>query len=253
MDDTLKQALEEQLAYLEPINQQAIQSFDWATEVVVIGRKFGLLIDDIKDLQHETMMVLVGLLGVEDYENQIITKVALAPTEASKIVEQISERVFSPIHDFILHGGTNTSTVAVINTNTKDTGIEIIQEKPTPVTIDSPLQTTNDTSIPFSPIFEPQILDPVPVPNSNTPTAPINNSTPIPIAPQNPTTIGYPIKFIPESTEIPTIPTTIPIAQIPTHNSPIMSSREKLEQFYQQRKQLIDASIQSMDQQKPMS
>jgi hypothetical protein len=41
MNDKLRQQFEEQLTYLPDINQQAMRSFDWATELISIGHGYG--------------------------------------------------------------------------------------------------------------------------------------------------------------------------------------------------------------------
>jgi hypothetical protein len=56
MNDKLRQSFEEQLVYLPEINQQALKSFDWATELLAIGKNYGLHIDELEDLQIETML-----------------------------------------------------------------------------------------------------------------------------------------------------------------------------------------------------
>lgn len=228
MNEKLRKDLDEQLAYLAPINQQAIQSFDWATELVAIGKQYGLHIDEIEELQHETMMVLVGLVHGQDFTDHIITKLALAPTEATKIVEQVNERIFGPIHEFIVRGGPEKkelSETAIM----ENAGFQMIQKQEPiiPEPVSTPIQPIEAT--PISPILETPPYESIPV-TQNSPISPLT--------------------FNPQNTG-PTPLDTIPVTQTPIKEPLVMSSREKLEKFYQQRKQIIDASIQSMDQQKP--
>lgn len=110
MNDKLRQSFEEQLVYLPEINQQALKSFDWATELLAIGKNYGLHIDQLEDLQVETMLVLVGLVQAGDYQNELITRLAISPSEANRIIEQVNDRIFQPIHDYIVNGGPKVVT-----------------------------------------------------------------------------------------------------------------------------------------------
>ncbi len=210
MNDTLRKTFEEQLTYLPAVNQQALRSFDWATELVGIGKQFGLHIDQLEDLQIETMLVLVGVVSAEDYENELITRLAVSPSEAEKIIEQVNEKIFVPIHDYIVRGGPDTPA---------PTSAEIMQSAGFSFTAPEPVVT--------EPVAQPitfQSQTPLPTPE-----------------PSNP------LQFNPGS---PVLDVPIPETIIPTNTTQIPSPKEKLEKLYQERKKVIDMTIQSMDQEK---
>ena len=223
MNEKLRQTFEEQLTYLPSINQQALRSFDWATELVGIGKQYGLHVDQLDDLQIETMLVLVGITNPDDYPNELITRLAISPSEADKIIEQVNDRIFTPIHDYIVRGGpimnppTDTAIMA-------DAGLQMANQDITPITPTNPLVRVGG-----EPIVQPVI-------NTS-----VSNTVTVPVSPLvfNPQTISQ------------TQSVEVPVTILPTNEPTIMSSREKLEKIYQDRKKTIDATLQSMDQGQP--
>jgi hypothetical protein len=225
MNDNLRKTFEEQLTYLPAINQQALRSFDWATELIGIGKQYGLHIDQLDDLQIETMLVLVGVTSADDYPNELITRLAISPSEADKIIEQVNDRIFTPIHDYIVRGGPVAlpdDTAIMANAGFQMATNPLLENQPV-VSNNRPIAASNPTPIINQPVITPTIV-----------------STPV----------ASPLTFNPQTTPTPVaIPTTV----LPTNPSPVMSAREKLEKIYQDRKKVIDATLQSMDQQKPMA
>lgn len=141
MNENFQKTFEEQLAYLPEVNQRALRSFDWATELIAIGKQHGLHIDELEDLQIETMLVLVGLVHPNDYESELINRLAISPAEAGKIIADINTHVFIPIHDYIINETTPknvplTPDPAPVN-DLERVGISITQDDqpvPTPQT-----------------------------------------------------------------------------------------------------------------------
>ncbi len=241
MNDKLRQSFEEQLVYLPEINQQALKSFDWATELLSIGKNYGLHIDELEDLQVETMLVMVGLVQVKDYPNELINKLAISPAEANKIIEQVNDRIFQPIHDYIVNGGPK-----VVTTPTgvmESAGFEITDD-------DAPVVTKTDNFTRVGGVASPMqtiIADDVkPVPQS-IPVQPIisTETTPAPVTVSGTT----PLQFHPEEEKstTPSIPVQ-PIISTETTPALITLSKEKLEAMYHDRQKTIDATLQSMDQ-----
>lgn len=219
MNERLKQQFEEQLTYLPAINQQALRSFDWATELVAIGKNYGLHIDELEDLQTETMLLLVGLITAEQYPNEIINRLAISPAEAEKIIEQVNDRIFIPIHDYIVNGGvTQASTPTTIM---QSAGFEMTKD-------DSPVPTSPDTMIRMGG------------------TTPVTQS--IPESKPTPTITTSPLQFHPVA-ENSTQPIVPEIVAIPVPKPPTLTlSKDKLEQVTQNRQKIVDATLQSMDQ-----
>lgn len=218
MNETLRQSFEEQLVYLPEINQQALKSFDWATELLAIGKNSGLHIDELEDLQVETMLVLVGLSQPSEYQNELITRLAISPTEANKIIEQVNQRVFKPIHDYIVNGGPKkpTTPAGVM----ESAGFEITND-------DTPLTPVADKLVRVGGIAPSMQIPPE--------VNPVTQSAPV-----------SPLQFHPEEskTTTPEIPTQ-PLPPEPVATTQL--SKEKLNALYHDRQKTIDATLQSMD------
>lgn len=233
MNDKLRKSFEEQLVYLPEINQQALKSFDWATELLSIGKNYGLHIDQLEDLQIETMLVLVGLVQPEEYANELIMRLAISPSEANRIIEQVNDRIFTPIYDYIVNGGPKVATTPT--GVMESAGFEITND-------DAPVVTQTENFVRVGGIASPMqtiIADDVkPVPQPIQPAA---------VTPTI-TTGTTPLQFHPDEEKSPVadIPVqTIPVETTPT---PITLSKEKLEALYHDRQKTIDATLQSMDQ-----
>lgn len=223
MNEKLRQQFEDQLIYLPAINQEALRSFDWATELIAIGKNYGLHIDELDDLQIETMLVLVGLITAEQYPNELINRLAISPTEADKIISDINERVFIPIHDYIVSGGKKAEQTP--KTIMESAGFQITtEESPVPAITTPLVRTGGDTMTGQSlPDSKPAVPTPV-IPPS-----------PLQFHPSEPTTaVEAPVTPVPISDPIITMP-------------PIPFSKEKLEQVYHERQKAIDTTLQSMD------
>lgn len=103
-NDAFQKTYEDQLLSLPDINRAAIQSHDWMTEVITVGKKHGLHIDQIDDLRIEVMLVLVGALPAQEFQNTIMAELAVSPAEAAKITKDVNNAIFDPIHTFIVNG-----------------------------------------------------------------------------------------------------------------------------------------------------
>ena len=112
LSSNLQQLLDNRLHYLPEITGQAINSFDWSTKILEIGKKYGLHMDEMEDLQTVVLKSLIGLLPSEEFENNIINALALSPSNADKMITDINEKIFSPIHQFVMNKGKAPDTLA---------------------------------------------------------------------------------------------------------------------------------------------
>ena len=101
----LQSLLDNRLRYLPPITGAAIQSIDWSSLVIEIGRKYGLHIDEMEDFQAVVLKAMIGLIAPADFENQLITALALSPANADKVITDINVKIFGPIHDYVMRQG----------------------------------------------------------------------------------------------------------------------------------------------------
>lgn len=221
MNDKLRQQFEDQLTYLPTINQEALKAFDWASELIGIGKNYGLHVDELEDLQIETMLLLVGLTSPDNYEKELIERLAISPSEAGKIIEQINDRIFTPIHNYIVNGGVKAQSTPIMIMGSA--GLEMTRD-------DSPIQTT-PSSTPL-----------VRVGGEHPTVQPIPESKPSPVLPPSP------LQFHPSEEKSIQPSTIIPTEPVIPKLSTISLSKEKLEQVSQNRQKIIDATLQSMDQ-----
>lgn len=134
---------QEQLKLLPDISQKAIQSFDWVNILLDIGKSYALQLDELEDLQLETMLLIVGVTPPDDYESQLGSVLPLSKTDMNKLLGDINTKILEPIHDYIVNGG----PVAVSTMETA--GVSVVSE-PDPSSINST----------FSPVrIEPKPID----------------------------------------------------------------------------------------------
>ncbi len=220
-NEKFRSTLAEQMTYLPEITQKALKSFDWATQLLSIGKEYGLHIDQLEDLQLETMLVLVGIIPAESYETELETKLAISPAEAVKIIQAVNTQIFIPIHDYIVNDGDKKSTMTpeTSETNVMESAGFHMTDDETPITIKT---------------------EPVRVGGVGGTTQSIPESKPEPILQAN----GAPLQFHPDTAAVqPLVAEPIPVA-----SQTVSLSKEKLEKMYQDRQKTIDATLQSMDQ-----
>jgi len=83
-------------------NQTAINAFDWVKVAEEIGEKSLLSLSEINDFQVETLLVLVGIEGVDSYATNIENEVGTSKNEAEKIATEVIQKIFTPISDTIV-------------------------------------------------------------------------------------------------------------------------------------------------------
>lgn len=104
LSPNLQSILDNRLRYLPPITGQAIMSVDWSTKIIDIGRRYGLHIDDIEELQNVILKSMTGLMSPIDFENNLISATAVSSATAEQMIDDINEQIFEPIHQFVISG-----------------------------------------------------------------------------------------------------------------------------------------------------
>ncbi|MDB4984529.1 MAG: hypothetical protein JWM20_708 [Patescibacteria group bacterium] len=118
LSSSLQSILDNRLRYLPEITAQAISSVDWASKLADIAREYGLHMDEVEDLQSVVMRSMVGMIQPAEFEQALISALALSPANAEKMIAEINGRVFQPIHDYVMNGGKSNDVMA-------DTGIHV--------------------------------------------------------------------------------------------------------------------------------
>jgi hypothetical protein len=92
MEKDIDQVIKERLQILPPDIKKAINELDWGKTVLPIGKKNGLSIEQMGDLQQQTVFVLIGLLHPNEYFDEI--DVVLLPIEVIHAVLFVSGGLF---------------------------------------------------------------------------------------------------------------------------------------------------------------
>ena len=139
LSSDIQSIFENRLRYLPEITGRAISSVDWATKLIEIGKKHGLHMDDIEELQTVVMKSMVGLLPPGNFEANIVSATALSPASAEQVIAEINNQIINPIHQFVITGGKKpdglTATGIILEPTTEG------PSQPTP-TATTPSQTT---------------------------------------------------------------------------------------------------------------
>ena len=104
--------LDNRLRYLPEITGRAIASVDWSLKLIDIGKKFGLAIDELEDLQSVVLRSMIGMIAPAEFENSLIAALAISPATAEKLITEINVQVFEPIHQFVISGGKSDGMAA---------------------------------------------------------------------------------------------------------------------------------------------
>ena len=102
MTEQLKQILEEELSKMPQEINESITDFDWGVLSEEIGNKYALSEEETSDLQTEISLVLIGLVGIDAFAENLESNIILSKNEAEKISKEISEKIFKPIAEKII-------------------------------------------------------------------------------------------------------------------------------------------------------
>ncbi len=107
MEKNTQQLIQERIAQLPPYIKAALSNINWAPEILAIGKKHGLHVDDMGTLQTETVLVLVGLVHPNDFAKNLKQELHIPQDKIDAIVNDVNERILKTIRqaliDFIEH------------------------------------------------------------------------------------------------------------------------------------------------------
>ena len=99
MTEKLKQKIKEEMMNLPKESQDAINASGWGVISEEIGKKYLLEESEINDLQVETGLVLIGLVDIDEYAQNIESEIGTSKNEAEKIAKEINQKIFQPIYN----------------------------------------------------------------------------------------------------------------------------------------------------------
>lgn len=146
-EENIEQIIKDHLKTLPDPVKDAIASFDWAREVFDIGRKHGMHVDRIADLQTEVMLVVIGLVSPRDFEIELNSRIERQEDKAVEIAEEVNEKVFLRIRNFMkdyyqkLEAGNKEDEIGSSDKSVlKKAGISLGDEEPAESQLPAPEQ-----------------------------------------------------------------------------------------------------------------
>jgi len=101
MTEKLKNIMEVEILKLPKDNQTAINSIDWGKITEEIGKRFLLTTTEINALQVETGLILINLIDMNTFEDDLENDIGLSINETKSIIEEIFDKVLTPIAESI--------------------------------------------------------------------------------------------------------------------------------------------------------
>jgi hypothetical protein len=157
LSSNLQSILDNRIRYLPEITGKAINSIDWSTKLIEIGKKFGLHVDEMEEFQGVVLKSMIGMIPPEKFEDELISALALSPANAEKVIEEINNEILEPIHDFVMNKGKAADPLKtagiIVETAAEEPTMSIpIQENS--ISIPKPPSYTADSQESQLPVFE---------------------------------------------------------------------------------------------------
>lgn len=150
MENDIQKELEDRIAALPPVVQDAIASADVEAQLRELSKTHKLHLDQWGLLENEVMITLLGIERPENLAANIEKQVGVDRESAVALAADVSRIVFEPIRSELEHA---------LNTSARDTDISI----PTPAT-DAPLYIIPAEPISAQTTPRPAPLSPLPNP-----------------------------------------------------------------------------------------
>lgn len=97
--DDIEKQIEARLAELPEDVRNAVLSADLPAQLQEIGRRNNLHIDQIGKLQDETMLVMLGFFGLDQFDEQLTEQLGISPEAATALAQDVSTTIFVPIRE----------------------------------------------------------------------------------------------------------------------------------------------------------
>lgn len=99
MDQALEAQVQQRLQELPEEIRLAVQSADLDTKIQVIGQKHQLHIDQIGNLEDETLLVMLGFSDPAEFMDHLVERTSVTPVQASLIAADVAHEIFMPIRE----------------------------------------------------------------------------------------------------------------------------------------------------------
>lgn len=132
-NETTQDIIKKRVAELPSYIREGLSKIAWDKEIIEIGKKHGLHVDEMGTLQTETVMVLVGLVHPDDYAKNLREELHLPRITVDLIVEDVNQKIFKNIRqsliDFLSNEQAEEDKPKVPENIFQKTGIELSPEK----------------------------------------------------------------------------------------------------------------------------
>jgi len=144
-----------------------LQSNTFVDEIIKIGEKFDLHIDQVGGLDTETREVLLGTKKKEDFAKNIMEHIEVSESIANSLVKEINDTIFLKIRELLQQvdsapATSDPETPEEILKHIEDGGLEL----PAPVPTPEPTPTHIPTPEPVVKVEIPPVAEPVPIPET---------------------------------------------------------------------------------------
>ena len=95
--DESTQEIKKYIDALPPLVRTAVLAPDWHARIGEIGTKYSLHLDQISELEYETLFVMIGMEPETDFIDNIEKEVSVSRILATQLAEEINDRVFKVI------------------------------------------------------------------------------------------------------------------------------------------------------------
>lgn len=100
--NTKEELIYERFNSLPEIIRLAITESGWENKIRLIVRKYGLRIDQGGTLETKTLLFMLALIDVNEFEDSIKNEIGLDAENATKIITEIDTEVLAPIKEHII-------------------------------------------------------------------------------------------------------------------------------------------------------
>jgi len=148
--------------------QEIISNGSWHNKLIEIGKKYALRVDQISELENETVLVLLALNSSDEYVNEIQKRLGVIGTKAQEIAKDAEEMIFKNIREelkqvYASGGAPDEEEIAPVEEKVLEkTGIDVERE---PLDIGNIAPKTSDRNTIIAEVEKPSLTpNPPPAP-----------------------------------------------------------------------------------------
>lgn len=97
INQKLNENIKEELSLLKKETREVLENFKFKDIFIEIGRNNKLSTSEIRDLETETILTLIGLTSSEQLKQNIENNIGTSEIEAAKIEREVVEKILKPI------------------------------------------------------------------------------------------------------------------------------------------------------------